>query len=102
MQQSYPGVTKRRAVEWWDGAPTDVDRHGTILVHVWPGAEHRTGGGSRVLGRRPVGDGVAAGEEERRREAGRWSVNADGDLLVDGAVAEEEEADGVYLASSSW
>ena len=95
LQQSYPGVTKRRAVEWWDGAPTDVDRHGTILVHVWPGAEHRTGGGSRVLGRRPVGDGVAAGEEERRREAGRWSVNADGDLLVDGAVAEEEEADGV-------
>ena len=95
LQQSYPGVTKRRAVEWWDGAPTDVDRHGTILVHVWPGAEHRTGGGNRVLGRRPVGDEVAAGEEERRREAGRWSVSADGDLLIDGAAAEGEEADGV-------
>ena len=95
LQQSYPGVAKRRAVEWWDGAPTDVDRHGTILVHVWPGAEHRTGAGSRVLGRRPVSDGVAAGEEERRREAGRWSVSADGDLLVDGAAAEEGEADGV-------
>ena len=95
LQQSYPGVAKRRAVEWWDGAPTDVDRHGTILVHVWPGAEHRTGGGSRVLGRRPVGDEVAAGEEERRREAGRWSVSADGDLLIDGAAAEGEEADGV-------
>ena len=42
-----------------------------------------------------MSDGVAAGEEERRREAGRWSVSADGDLLVEGAAAEEGEADGV-------
>ena len=48
-----------------------------------------------MFGRRQVGEDVTAGKEERRKEAGRWSVGTDGDLLVDGCVAEEGDADGV-------
>ena len=95
LRESYPGVVKKPAVEWWDGAPTDVDRYGSMWVHVWPGAEHRSGEGKRVLGRRPVGDGVREGEGERREEASRWSVDEDGDLLLDGEIAEEEMANNV-------
>ena len=95
LRESYPGVVRRPAVEWWDGAPTDVDRYGSMWVHVWPGAEHRSGEGKRVLGRRSVGDEVRVGEDVRREEAGRWSVNEDGDLLLDGEIAEEEMANNV-------
>ena len=32
LEKSYPKVTKKKAVEWWDGAPRDRDRYGAVLV----------------------------------------------------------------------
>ena len=72
--------------------PGIVDRHGTILVHAWPGAEHRDGGRETdVLGRRPVSvgaDGRRGGAEGAREE--RWSVGRTGELLIDGSGARRQ------------
>ena len=54
LEKSYPEVVKKKAVEWWDGAPRDHDRYGTVLIHAWPGAEHREGGDRKVFGRRTL------------------------------------------------
>ena len=62
LEKSYPKVTKKKAVEWWDGAPRDRDRYGAVLVHAWPGAEHREGGSRRVFGRRTLSAELAEGE----------------------------------------
>ena len=78
MEGSYPGVVRHGAREWWDGAPRDRDRYGTILVHAWPGAEYREGGDRRTFGRRPLSPELRAGEEERRAQGDRWSVGRDG------------------------
>ena len=97
MEGSYPGVARQGAREWWDGAPRDKDRYGTILVHAWPraGAEHREGGDRRTFGRRPLGAEVVAGEDGRRAQVERWSVGGAGELLVDGREAGDGEADSV-------
>ena len=95
MEGSYPGVVRHGAREWWDGAPRDRDRYGTILVHAWPGAEHREGGDRRTFGRRPLSSELKAGEEERRAQGERWSVGRAGELLIDGREPGDSEADGV-------
>ena len=95
MEGSYPGVVRHGAREWWDGAPRDRDRYGTILVHAWPGAEHREGGDRRTFGRRPLSSELRAGEEERRAQGERWSVGRAGELLIDGREPGDSEADGV-------
>ena len=95
MEGSYPGVVRQEAREWWDGAPRDRDRYGTILVHAWPGAEHREGGDRRTFGRRALSRELVAGEEGRRAQAARWSVGGKGELLIDGREAGDGEADGV-------
>ena len=50
LRETYRDVRRKDAVEWRDGAPRDVDRYGTRIVQVWPGADHRSGGEVRIAG----------------------------------------------------
>ena len=95
LRETYGSVARKAAKEWRDGAPTDVDRYGTRLVQVWPGADQRCGEDQRLFGRRGVSREVLDGREDRRQRTERWEVGTDGELLVGGRVAKVEDAEGL-------
>ena len=95
LRESYPGVRRAAAVEWWDGAPRDEDRYGARLVQIWPGACHRDGGCVRVSGRRGPSAAVEAGRDARAQAVTGWGVGDGGELTKDGRAASFDDAAGL-------
>ena len=95
LRETYKDVRRKDAVEWRDGAPSDVDRYGTRIVQVWPGADHRSGGDVRIAGRRAPCEQVAQGRGERELAAIGWEVGEDGGLERNGCRAGPAEAEGL-------
>ena len=75
LRQSYGDVSVAPAREWRDGAPTDVDKFGTLVATVWPEADYRTGGSYKayggVLNRDEDGLGKGAHRGHQRLGGGR-------------------------------
>ena len=94
LQASYGDVERKRAVEWWEGAPTDTDKYtGVRLVTVWPKADHRWGGDVKEYGglyRARVSEGR---KEELRREVTRWALDDRGGVLVDGRAPDDQDCE---------
>ena len=95
LRETYKDVRKKHAVEWRDGAPSDVDRYGTRIVQVWPGADHSSGGRVKVAGRRAPYERIAHERGERERAISGWAVGEDGGLVKYGNSAGPEEAEGL-------
>ena len=93
LGQSYGDVSVAPAREWKDGAPTDVDKFGTLIATVWPEADYRTDGSYKAYGSALNRGEDEAGRGARAVDVSGWAVDADGDLTIDGVPASQAEWD---------
>ena len=87
LEQSYGDISVAPAKEWKDGAPTDVDKFGTLIATVWPEADHRTGGSYKAYGGALNRGEDESGKGARAVDVSDWAVDADGDLTLNGVPA---------------
>ena len=92
LTEAYGPIERQPAVEWRDGAPTDIDKYGTRVITLWPGADYRTGGDCKIYGSRTADRDVAGDRDGRAAACAEWDVNDDGDLTIAGRPASRVDA----------
>ena len=92
LTAAYGPIERQAAVEWSDGAPTDIDKYGTRVITIWPSANYRTGGDCKIYGSRTADQDVAGNRVARAAACAEWNVNDDGDLTIAGRLASRVDA----------
>ena len=81
LRRTYGATVQRAAVEWHDGAPTDIDKYtGGRVVTVWPEADYRTGAGRKEYGGIATPRESLEDQQQRRASDEAWIISADGDV----------------------